>query len=344
MSSAIPAPPDAVWHVRPQPRPQESISSWLIRIAAAKGTKHHSLIEELCPGTPFWTRDGDLNASLALLLALARRTGTPIARIAATTLRSFEGVLDETISGEHQSPMVTPLGVRHRTRHAFGQHFCSECLAAPDPYLRLTWRLRLFPVCTHHGTVLRDCCPSCGGTYQPHRLGFRRCAYCRCDLAGVPSVPADGRVLILQHHNERVLAGDAVGWPHLRGLHPLAFFGLQLALFRAVISPYWGDRLRRALIPALGPLDFEFRDAKVMLRALSVESAHSAMRAVELLLRGWPAMFAGICGEAESWATWIVPEAARTRTPFILRDALDTYLRPGSAPRRAQNRREGDSR
>jgi TniQ len=322
-----------VWNIRPAPRPQESISSWLIRIAAAKGTKHHSLIDELCPGVPFWTRDGDLMAPPALLAALAEHTGTPLARVRSSTLRSLEGVLDETISGLHQSPMITPLGVRHRTRLAFGQHFCSECLAEPDPYLRLTWRLQMFPTCTRHGRILRDCCPACGGTYQPHRRGFRSCAHCCFDLGAMHAEQADGPVLELQRHNERVLVGGAVVWPYLRGLHPLPFFALQLALLRAVVSPRWGDRLRRGLEPWLGPLAFTCHGTTPTLRSLSMSSVHDALRAVELLLRGWPYLFVGICSDAEAWATWIVPEEARTKTPFVLRHTLDTFLRPGSAPR-----------
>ncbi len=322
-----------LWRIRPRPRPQESISSWLIRIVAAKGTKHHSLIEELRPGLQFWTRDGDLIAPPELLAALAERTGISFGQACATALRSYEGVLDEHISGQFQSPMITPLGVRHRTRLAFGQHYCSTCIAEPDPYLPLMWRLRLFPTCTRHGTILYDSCPSCGGTYQPHRRGFRICAHCMFDLSRVPIQVADGRVLALQRHNEGVLRGHAVTWPYLQGIHPLAFFSLQLALFRAIISPSWGSRLRTGLEPRFGPLEFEFRDAKASTRSLSVASAHKAMRAVELLLRGWPAMFAGICGDSEAWATWIVPEEARAKVPFVLREALDTYLRPGSAPR-----------
>ena len=282
---------------------------------------------------PFWMRDGDLIAPAELLAALAVRTGTSLTRANATALRKFEGVLDERISGEHQSPMITPLGVRHRTRQAFGQHFCTACLAEPEPYLRLTWRLRLFPACTRHGVILRDHCPQCGSTYQPHRLGFRVCARCRFDLSMLPGLAADSRVLQLQRHNESVLTGDAVMWPHLQGQHPLAFFALQLALFRAVISPRWGGRMRCGVEPWLGLPIFDFHGKSVAVRSLSVASAHEAMRAVELLLQGWPYMLAGICGEADCWATWIIPDEARTGVPFVLREALDQYLRPGSAPR-----------
>ena len=77
------------WHIRPSPLPRESVSSWLIRIAAAKGTKHHSLMKELAPGLEFWTRDGDLVASPELVRALAVKTGTPLERCRRTTLGAY---------------------------------------------------------------------------------------------------------------------------------------------------------------------------------------------------------------------------------------------------------------
>lgn len=240
--------------------------------------------------------------------------------------------------------MITPLGIRHRTRKAFGQHYCSACLAEPEPYLRLTWRLLLFPTCTRHGLVLRDCCPTCGGTYQPHRGTFHICTHCKCDLSAIASTVADPHVLALQYHGQCILGGNPVSWPHLQGLHPLAFFALQFALLRAVVSPRWGSRMRHGLEHWLGPLEFSFRDKTPSIRSLPVEGVHDAMRAVELLLRGWPYMLAGICADAECWATWIAPDEARTKIPFVLREALDTFLRPGSAPRAGQNRREGASR
>lgn len=321
-----------MWNIRPRLRNGESLSSWLIRIAAAKGVRHHSLIEQLCPGLQFWTRDGDLIAPPDLIQALTEHTGVSLPRAQRTALRTYEGVLDETINGTSQSAMVVPLGVRHRIRRAYGQHFCPACLSEPDPYLRLVWRLRLFPCCTRHGLILYESCSTCESPYQPHRGGFTACSSCGTDLRRLPYLSAHPSTLELQHHNECVLEGACVMWPHLSGLHPLAFFALQLALFRAIASAKWGGRLRCGLSPWLGTVAATYHGGSSHLRDLTVASAHDIMLGIELLLRGWPAMFAGICQEAGSWSSWIVPEKGRSRAPFVLRQALDTYLRPGSAP------------
>ncbi|WP_162627544.1 TniQ family protein [Erythrobacter sp. KY5] len=319
------------WHIRPRPLPRESITSWLIRIAEAKGTKHHSLMKELVPGLEFWTRDSDLVAPPELIEALAVKTGVPLERARCTALSAYEGVLAECISGANQSFMVVPLGVRHRIRKAHGQAFCPQCLAEETAYLPLTWRLRLFPTCTRHGTILMDACLDCGAPYQPHRGGMRLCDRCALDLTTLEARTADPNVLTLQAHNELVLDGCAVAWPYLNGTHPIAFFAMELALFRAIVSRGWGSRVRDALQPSIGTLEFEYRAKTPSIRAMTTISAHNAMRGVERLLRGWPFGLVGLCGEARAWASWIVPEETGVQTPFALRDALDTYLRPGSS-------------
>ena len=78
-------------------------------------------------------------------------------------------------------------------------------------------------------------------------------------------------------------------------------------------------------------MEMHSRGEAMTTRSITVRSAHEAMRGVEMLLRGFPSMLAGICGEARAWSSWIVPENGRSNTPFILRDSLDHYLRPGSA-------------
>ncbi|MEL7453698.1 MAG: hypothetical protein AAGJ50_10045, partial [Pseudomonadota bacterium] len=141
----------------------------------------------------------------------------------------------------------------------------------------------------------------------------------------------DQNVLALQAHNEGILDGASVSWPYLHGLHPLAFFAIQMALFRAVSAKGWGVRVRSGLEPIIGQIELGYRSASPSIRGMKIESAHQVMRGVERLLRGWPFMMVGICGEARAWASWIVPEEPKIPTPFVLRDALDTYLRPGSS-------------
>jgi hypothetical protein len=320
-----------MWPIHPKPCDGEALTSWLVRIARARGIRTHSLIEQLTPGLQFWTRDGDLIAQPELITLLANATGTDFARARLTTLGSLEGVLDETISGDHQSVMIRSLGVHHRTRRAYGQQYCPFCLAEPPAYFRLTWRLRLFPVCTRHGIVLNDACPACDCPVVAHRGEITHCHICDVDLHMTAVTPAAASVILLQKHNEGLLAGNAVTWPFLTGLHPLAFFRLQFSLFRTIAGRQRSAVLRDALADQLGPPNLHFRDSAKHSRSLTSASSHYCMQGVELLLRGWPAMFAGFLQDARIWSSWIIPEEGRYSFPFVLRQAVDTYLHPGSS-------------
>jgi hypothetical protein len=320
-----------MWPIHPKPCDGEALTSWLVRIARARGIRTHSLIEQLTPGLQFWTRDGDLIAPPELIARLADATGIDLARARQTTLGSLEGVLDETISGDHQSVMIRPLGVHHRTRRAYGQQYCPLCLAERPAYFRLNWRLRLFPVCTRHCIVLVDACHSCDCPIVAHRGEMTHCHICGVDLLIAVATPAAASVIQLQRHNEGLLVGNAVTWPFLAGLHPLAFFHQQFSLLRTVAGRRRSAALREAMTDQLGTPNLHFRDSAKHTRSLSSASSHYCMQAVELLLRGWPAMFAGYLQEARVWSSWIIPEEGRYPFPFVLRDAVDTYLHPGSS-------------
>jgi hypothetical protein len=305
----------------------------MARIARMRGTRPHSLVQQLVPGVQFWNRDGDLIAPPALLNALALRTGTDLADVQATTLPNYEGVLAERIRGEHQSAMVRPIGVFHRSRRAHGQQFCPVCLVEDQPYYRLQWRLRLFPTCTKHGAVLLDGCPACGAPVAAHRSTIIKCDVCGSNLDAAVLGPAISGALMLQQHNQRVLAGDAVSWPGFVGLHPLAFFGLQLSLVRALMGHQRGERLRAALHDHVTPQPLKYHVGSSNLRSLMPQSAHQIMACVEILLRGWPTTFVEYLQEAGVWASWITSERRGGEHPYVLIEAVSNYLRPGSAPR-----------
>lgn len=306
----------------------EALTSWLVRIAEARGRLPFQLMQDLVPGLQFWNRDGDLLPSRQLTTALASRTTVPELEIGRLQLRSLEGVLDERIDGVSQSPMVRPLGVYHRVRRAHGQQYCPACLDEPKPYYRLTWRLTLFPTCTRHGLALRDDCPACATPIVPHRGGLTRCHACASDLRCGPLVRADPSVLQLQHHGQRVLAGHPVTYPGLLGIHPLAFFGLQLHLMSRLLSPGRFSRLRD-LAGSDGLPDT--RGARPHPRHLTSASAHTMMSVVERLLRGWPFMLIGHCLERGVYRSWLLGDVRSGRAPFELHRSCAGYLSPGSA-------------
>ncbi len=297
-----------------------------------RGQRVHSLVKDLVPDLAFWNRDGDLIAPQPLIERLAARTATPIDSASNTILRCYEGVIDETISGKHQSTMIRPLGVYHRLRRNFGQQVCPACLDEPKPYYRLAWRLYLFPLCTRHGTILIDSCPSCNQPIVAHRGGLTICHCCSTALTQSPLQQASASALQLQFHNEAVLCGGPVTWPGFRGLHPLAYFALQHALVRTLVAKKRGPSLRRQLIRGNSDCALPRHKAVRGNGMLSSVSLACLLSEVEMLMRGWPAMFVGHCQDAGVWSSWIMAEKHKIAYPHVLQEAVAIYLRPGSGP------------
>ena len=141
-----------------------------------------------------WTRDVDHHAPQWLLDGLSARTGVPMPRLEALTLRSFEGFAYEALNAKGSTRWTMSVGVYHRERRLFGQQVCPCCLAEDEvPYLRLGWRLALATVCTLHKVHLVDRCGACakpfalhrqdiGRTRRPVQRGWSHCLRCGHDL------------------------------------------------------------------------------------------------------------------------------------------------------------------
>jgi TniQ len=297
-----------------------------------RGDKVHSLAKQLVGDLNIWNRDLDVMAPQILLQALVRRTGTSYQTALLTSHRSLEGILFETAAADRQNFMIRPVGVYHRTRRNHGEQYCPICLEQNTPYFRRNWRLKLFPVCTSHGILLRDACPDCDAPIIPFRGGLTSCHICKAQLSKVPKKFASASVIQLQRHNERVIEGSPVSWPYMCGTHPLAYFELLAILFQLVSANPRADRLARQISGSQQMPTLKFRDEQQHSRSMTSESAHTCMILVEKLLRGWPSMFAGYCADATLWESWTVRTGHGKSFPHTLLEASSIYLRPGSSP------------
>ena len=105
-----------MWPWRPEPLPDELLSSWLRRVALGNSPKVHTFCNAVWPGLQIWNRDIDCLAPEVLLEALALGTGQPTSRVRQTTFGSLEGVLFEQVRVTGPTEWVLPVGVYHRTR------------------------------------------------------------------------------------------------------------------------------------------------------------------------------------------------------------------------------------
>jgi hypothetical protein len=169
-----------LWPAHLKPKPDELLSSWLMRLSMAHGQKLHTFCSLAWPGKAIWNRDVDKSASAEIVHTLSNKTATPVLRAQATTLSAYEGVLYEKHNRFGPNPWIMPVGIYHRTRVQFGLQYCPLCLAEDEePYFRRKWRLAFMVICENHHKLLHDRCPQCGGAVNFHRdeLGdFRKYA------------------------------------------------------------------------------------------------------------------------------------------------------------------------
>jgi hypothetical protein len=178
-----PAPGARRWPVHPQPRPGEALTSWLGRLAAIYGLpvrqllRHNlgtasALLDDVAVG------DLDWDPPLALLAALAERTGTEPGELRLMTIGGWVPWLADTLDAE-RGPEAFRTYVRQdsvllcpgeaganvvgrwlpwlpaeRTNRRTARRVCPACAADPGHATPLTATIPLMLSCPEHGCRL----------------------------------------------------------------------------------------------------------------------------------------------------------------------------------------------
>jgi hypothetical protein len=160
-----------MWPVRPRPREDELLSSWLQELARSHGQKLQAFCDCVFGNNhQIWNRDIDRLAPSWLLDALAQGSGVPHRAIMATTFSDYKGTLYRKQRTSGQLRWILPLQMYHRKHLGFGMQYCSRCLASDkEPYFRRRWRVAYYTFCPHHHCLLRDRCWQCSATVAFHR-------------------------------------------------------------------------------------------------------------------------------------------------------------------------------
>uniref|UniRef100_A0A486XUT9 Mll9366 protein n=1 Tax=Rheinheimera sp. BAL341 TaxID=1708203 RepID=A0A486XUT9_9GAMM len=150
--------------------PDESLSSFLVRLSHQFGMTPLALTECICPGSRVWSIDTDrLNSSF--LTALANWSGINKKTLYQATIRCYENLASTIPKKQDQvHPWFTTMGIRNRKRES-GFSYCPECLADnPQPYFRVHWRFAWHSECIKHSCGLLDRCEQCGEPIKAHLL------------------------------------------------------------------------------------------------------------------------------------------------------------------------------
>ncbi|MBI5641160.1 MAG: TniQ family protein [Nitrospirae bacterium] len=183
---------------RVEPKKDELLSSWIVRVALVHLTDPATFVNLYLPAwrNILWTRDIDIAADNTLLDALAMKSGIEHRELYNHTIRAYEGYLSETINPKTRNPFVQSLKSRGRVKLGYGIRFCPKCLQKDaEPYFRRKWRLSFSTACVTHNCFLLDRCPYCGTPVTLCRsfLGkvFPVCSRCRLDFRTANSEDVD---------------------------------------------------------------------------------------------------------------------------------------------------------
>jgi transposase-like protein len=187
-----------VWPAPIKPLEDELLSSWLVRLSEAHGLTFSNFCRAVWPKKGVRLLDLEILPKAEVLNTLTEKTGTPMARVEATTLTEYDGPLF-IVSSPRNVQWVIRYG-RNRNREApqCGLQYCPECLKEDQyPYFRRQWRLAIVVICPRHRLQLRDCCHWCGQAVRiiqslvndaEGRLSgtITTCWNCRVDLRDPP--------------------------------------------------------------------------------------------------------------------------------------------------------------
>lgn len=164
--------------LHPEPYPLETLTSYLLRLAALNGFPTMASFSHFCftdKELPFRRRL--LDTPPKSLQRLAMITGQSEDRLWATTSQS----LLNKFNRNHLSSSIPSAFLKNSQSHHL--RYCPSCLA-DTLYIRLPWRFLMLEGCVHHQCQLLDTCGHCGSTLNlpsdPQHFGY--CPSCQKPL------------------------------------------------------------------------------------------------------------------------------------------------------------------
>lgn len=193
------------WLLKFQPKDDELLSSWLIRLINAHGALVHPVCRKLWPGISIWTKDIDLQPDSKIIDKLMLKTGYDKSLISKTILDDFNGKFINQLN-QSTNNWVLPLGLYQRVKERKALQFCPVCLKEDvRPYFRKIWRLSCYSICLKHNKQLLDCCPQCKKNIAPYNMrwnqfGIPFCNHCNQNLVEIDDLTNVTSEFVIKFH------------------------------------------------------------------------------------------------------------------------------------------------
>lgn len=170
------------WRFTEKPYDDETLSSWLVRIAQMNYTHLYALFSHSDYKRAIYKNDLDLIPySSGLHGWLSEMTGVGAERIQNMSLRTYEGYVQERITQHPKQQWIITMG----QFKAHGYRFCPECLQE-HAYFRKEWRLVFVNMCPRHRIYLSNYCDVCTAPIVPQLVNEHNtlvsCYRCGHDL------------------------------------------------------------------------------------------------------------------------------------------------------------------
>lgn len=336
------------WPVHPSPMEDETLISWMHRLAIANGLTFHGLCAETWEGKKVAGLLLDRDAPAWVLETLSHLAVQPRERVFALTLLALEGRL---FTGSTRGRVRWVIPNAMGSVASGGQQFCPQCLAEDKiPHFRLSWRLAFVATCMRHHRTLMSACPACnqpitlnkwvspGATILDDR-SITACRHCGFDLRTCPDEKQENSALprhvakLGMALQNRMLQGLGDGWMAVEGhgfiQSHLVLDGIHQIL-KLIGAKRSGERLAMVIqrklrikepdfLVASWPKghSYEFLPASVRERMLAIAA---------WLLKEWPSRFVRTCKEAGVWSNHIQQDRHEA-TPFWLAKVANEQLK-----------------
>ncbi len=174
--------------VRPPILPEETLPSYLYRLAGANLLSQHQFKALL---NSCLKENDNVNGLLRgdTCNVLAQLTNLESYKIfwaskhsIATLVEDLDDTYDTvTLDSGFSFPLLTEKAANLHIRKAGRSQFCPECLREAA-YQRRAWRARKIAACIHHECLLVDQCPRCDGYFSDYDIITATCSNCQYHL------------------------------------------------------------------------------------------------------------------------------------------------------------------
>jgi hypothetical protein len=244
--------------VRSRPLPDESMSSWILRVLSGNWLKTKATSKYFFDSSHILAKDLDRAPPAKLIKYAQRISGVTDKELESLLLIGEREHIFEYANDMGSTPYITALWRFVKQKEVErGLAYCPDCLREDlIPYFRKSWRYSFVTTCSRHKRLLEDQCPHCGEYFQ-HSAGAKygpqstkidqmTCAFCFRSILSAQTERNDSPEAIAEADfiSSRFLDAKSNKWVALNNgqtIHPIAWAQGVRDLQRYIAQAHMSD-------------------------------------------------------------------------------------------------------